>query len=151
MRDKKMNFEKTLELEPLALRKRQITRGLPLAAVGAVVYAALRITGHRPKNYRGICEYFEIGENWGGFECGLFFVCGKNASDALKAHEIGHAVQNAARGGFWMLAHSAASAVRYWWRRIFGAKTPYDSWKFEGQATDLGAEYVKRWSFTENG
>lgn len=33
-------------------------------------------------------------------------------------------------------------ALRYWKRELFGAKTPYDSWWFEGQATELGNRYV---------
>jgi hypothetical protein len=42
-----------------------------------------------------------------------------------------------------MLALSIGSVARYWYREIFGAKTPYDSWWFEGQATELGTKYVK--------
>ena len=42
-----------------------------------------------------------------------------------------------------MLALSLGSVARYWYREIFGAKTPYDAWWFEGQATELGTKYVK--------
>lgn len=73
---------------------------------------------------------------------GWFFICGKGESDSLKNHEVGHSIQNAAFGGLKMLGLSICSALRYWKRELFGAKTPYDSWWFEGQATELGNRYV---------
>ena len=42
-----------------------------------------------------------------------------------------------------MLFLSLGSVARYWYREIFGITTPYDSWWFEGQATELGTKYVK--------
>lgn len=74
---------------------------------------------------------------------GWFFICCKNCSDATKRHEVGHGIQNAAVGGLKMLTYSIGSAVRYWWREFFGAKTPYDSWFLEGDVTRLGTEYVR--------
>ena len=75
---------------------------------------------------------------------GWFFICSKYSSDRLKSHEVGHGIQNAAIGGLKMLALSIGSAVRYWWRNIFEAKTPYDAWWFEGQATEIGLKYVAK-------
>lgn len=49
-----------------------------------------------------------------------------------------------------MLCFSIGSALRYWARELFGAKTPYDSWWFEGQATELGTKYVNRIKETDN-
>ena len=43
-----------------------------------------------------------------------------------------------------MLFFSICSAFRYWKRELFGAKTPYDAWWFEAQATELGNQYVNQ-------
>ena len=140
---KNTDFTPYLAMAPDELRKRQWTKGWALSFIGLIVYAVLRLFGQKPKDYKGICPYFEIGKNWGGLEMGWFFICCKNCGDATKRHEVGHGVQNAAVGGLTMLAYSIGSAARYWWREIFGAKTPYDSWFFEGDATRLGTEYVR--------
>ena len=121
---------------------RQFTRGLPLSFFGVFVYAALRLIGKRPVRYRGICDCFEIGEKWGGFALGFFFVTEKGGSERLRAHEYGHCIANASVGGFRMLACSVASAVRYR-RHIFREKhgkpvEPYEQWWFERQASELG-------------
>lgn len=137
------DFSKHLSMTPKQLRFRQLTRGLPMAIVGAIVFVVLFICGNRPKNYKGICPYFEVGKNWGGVEMGWFFICCKNCGDSTKRHEVGHLVQASAFNGFVMLGLSIGSAARYWWREIFGAKTPYDAWWFEGQATKIGTEYVR--------
>lgn len=140
---KNKDFSKYLAMAPKRLRIRQLTRGLPMTIVGTIVFAVLYICGQRPKNYKGICPYFEIGRGWGGVEMGWFFICCKDCGESTKNHESGHLVQAAAFNGFIVLCLSVASAVRYWWREFFGAKTPYDSWWFEGQATRLGTQYVK--------
>lgn len=140
---KNKDFSKHLSMTPNQLRFRQLTRGLPMTIVGAIVFAVLFICGKRPKNYKDICPYFEVGKNWGGVEMGWFFICCKNCGDSTKRHEVGHLVQASAFNGFVMLGLSIGSAARYWWREIFGAKTPYDSWWFEGQATKIGTEYVR--------
>lgn len=140
---KNTDFTPYLTMAPDELRKRQWTKGWALSLVGLIVYGVLRLFRQKPKDYKGICPYFEIGKNWGGLEMGWFFICSKNCGDSTKRHEVGHSVENAAIGGLTMLCLSIGSAARYWWRRIFGAKTPYDSWWFEGQATQLGNHYVK--------
>ena len=75
---------------------------------------------------------------------GWFFICCKGAPESLKNHEVGHGIQNAAVGGLRMLFFSICSAFRYWKRELFGAKTPYDAWWFEAQATELGNQYVNQ-------
>lgn len=140
---KNTDFTPYITMTPTELRKRQWTKGWALSLIGFIVYGVLRLFWQKPKDYKGICPYFEIGKNWGGLELGWFFICGKNCKDSTKRHEVGHSIQNAAVGGLTMLAYSIGSAFRYWWREIFGAKIPYDSWWFEGQATELGNEYVK--------
>ena len=140
---KNIDFTPYLTMMPEQLRKLQKTKGWALSFVGLIVYGVLRLFGHKPMDYKGICPYFEIGKNWGGVGMGWFFICCKNCGDATKRHEVGHCIQNAAVGGLTMLVHSIGSAVRYWWRNILGSTTPYDSWWFEGQATQLGTQYVK--------
>lgn len=139
---KNKDYTEYLKMTPEELRKLQKTRGWLLSFVGLVVYGVLRLFGCKPKDYHGICPYFEIGEHWGGLELGWFFICCRNSGENLKMHEVGHNIQNAAVGGFRMAFLCIGSALRYWWREIFGAKTPYDSWWFEGQATRLGKLYV---------
>lgn len=140
---KNTDFTPFLTMTPAELRKRQWRKGWALSLIGLIVYGVLRLFGQKPKDYKGICPYFEIGKYWGGLEMGWFFICCKNCGDSTKRHEVGHGIQNAAVGGLRMLAYSIGSAARYWWREIFGAKTPYDSWFFEGDATRLGTEYVR--------
>jgi hypothetical protein len=141
---KNKDYTEYLKMTPEELRKLQKTRGWLLSFVGLVVYGVLRLFGCKPKDYHGICQYFEIGESWGGLELGWFFICSKDVGEHTKMHEVGHNIQNAAVGGFRMAFLCIGSAIRYWVRRIFGAKTPYDSWWFEGQATSLGTEYVQK-------
>lgn len=141
---KHKNYTEILSLPPDALKKRQKTKGWALSFVGLIVYGILRLFRCKPRDYLGICPYFEIGKNWGGLEMGWFFICCKGASESLKNHEVGHGIQNAAVGGLRMLFFSICSAVRYWKRELFGAKTPYDSWWFESQATELGNQYVNQ-------
>lgn len=135
---------KDIDITIKEFKSAQWKRGLPLSLIGIIVYGVLRLFGQKPKDYYGICKYFEIGNNWGGFEMGWFFVCCKNANENLKAHEVGHGIQNAIVGGFSMLGHSIGSAIRYWYRKVRQITTPYDSWWFEGQATQLGIEFVEK-------
>ena len=140
---KNIDFSPYLIMTPDELRRHQWRKGWALSMVGLIVYCGLRLFGQQPKSYKGICPYFEIGKNWGGVTMGWFFICCKNCGDSTKRHEVGHLVQSASIGGLKMLGLSIGSAIRYWWRRVFGAKMPYDSWWFEGQATYLGNQYVK--------
>lgn len=123
-------------------KKKNKTKGWALSVLGYIVYFVLRLF-KKPKDFYGI-PYFEIGNGTSGMELGQFFVCGKKASERLKMHEVGHGVQNAEIGGLTMAFYSFCSFCRYWWREIFGAKTTYDSWWFEGNATKLGTEFINR-------
>ena len=138
----KFDYSDIMKLSPAEIFKRQKTKGWALSFVGLIVYGVLRLLRFQPRDYYGICKYFEIGENWGGLELGWFFICGRQASERTKNHEVGHNIQNAAVGGVRMLFLGIASALRYWKRKLFGAKDTYDSWWFEGQATLIGTEYV---------
>lgn len=142
----KKKFE-NLSVEKLTLAQLDdncVEKGWAMSFVGIIVFGILWLIGKRPKNYHGICPYFEIGKNWGGVEMGWFFICGKDASEHVKNHEVGHIVQNALVGGLPTLIYSIGSFFRYWKRKIFGAKTPYDAWWFEGQATALGTAFVNK-------
>lgn len=124
------------------------TWGLLVNTAGSFVALIMLITGHRPKHH-GWCVYFEIGKKaWGGMEWGIFFITDKTGSTHVKNHEFGHAIQNCFFGPF-MIFISLQSTIRYWYRRIsskFGKKhkNGYDHIWFEGQATRLGTEYIRR-------
>ena len=137
------SYDYVLQMEPDELLQLKRKNGLVLSLIGDVVYRILSLMNYRTKVFYDICPYFEIGQNWGGLSLGWFFICSKDSPDRLKCHEVGHTLQNANIGGLHMLALSIGSVVRYWYREIFGAKTPYDSWWFEGQATELGTKYVE--------
>lgn len=139
---KNTDFTEVLQMSPEELLKLQKTKGWPSSFVGTVIYKILS-RKHKAKNYKGICEYFEVEGNGWGLEMGWFFICTKDSSDALKKHELGHLIQTAGVGGLQMLCLSIASMIRFWWRKIFKiTKTGYYDWWFERQASDLGNRYV---------
>ena len=142
---KNFNYQNIINLTPVELYQYQKRRGWPLFYIGKIIYQLLILLKFQPKTFYGICPYFEIGKNWGGLELGWFFICGKNSTEELKCHELGHGIQNAAVGGLYMLLLCIISAARYWYRIIFKIKTPYDSWWFEGQATKLGEQYLQNY------
>lgn len=140
---KNYNYNQILNLSPENLKQLQKQKGWLLYYIGSVIYFILTLLKFQPKYFYNICPYFEIGENWGGLELGWFFICSKNSSENLKCHEVGHGIQNAAVGGIKMIVLCIGSALRYWYRTIFKINTPYDSWWFEGQATELGKKYLE--------
>lgn len=140
---KDKNYTNILNKDPSELLNMQHKNGFVLSFIGDIVYLILCLLGYQQKIFYDICPYFEIGKGWGGLSLGWFFICCKDSSESLKCHEVGHTLQNANIGGWKMLALSFGSAARYWYREIFGATTPYDSWWFEGQATELGTKYVE--------
>ena len=137
------NYDSILQMEPNELFQLNRKNGLVLSLIGDIVYKVLLAMNYKPKDFYDICPYFEIGKGCGGLSLGWFFICCEDESESLKCHEVGHILQNANIGGHKMLALSIGSVARYWYRKIFGATTPYDSWWFEGQATELGAKYVE--------
>lgn len=139
---KNKDYINILNQEPSELLKLQKNNGRSLSFIGDIVYLILNVLGYKQKMFYDICPYFEIGTDWGGLSLGWFFVCCKDSSESLKCHEVGHLIQNTNIGGWKMLTLSLLSATRYWYREIFGATTSYDSWWFEGQATELGTKYV---------
>ena len=123
-----------------------LTWGLPLTICGAVVALFLLATGHRPHRW-GACWYFVIGKTyWGGLNLGPIFLCQNGATDHLKSHEHGHAIQNCFMGPL-ILPLVLLSATRYHDRERRARRgevlKPYDAWWFEGQATKLGTRYIR--------
>ena len=124
------------------------TWGILMTLFGAIVALALLISGHKPKTFHYLV-YFEVGNGWGGFEAGPFFVANKGVGLYLKQHEAGHGLQNIMLGPLMPFLVSIPSAIRYWYREIVvrtGKKNPdelppYDSIWFEGWATKLGEKY----------
>lgn len=118
------------------------TWGLPMTLCGLIVSVALIATKHKPRKW-GWSWCFEVGNGSGGFSCGPFFFVPVGTSDVLKDHEFGHGIQNA-RLGPMMVLLTTGSVIRFWYREIFGAKTTYNSWWFEGEASKLGSELIER-------
>lgn len=122
--------------------------GLPMTLVGIIVSLTLILLGYKPKKF-GWCWYFEVGSGWGGLELGLVFLCSKDANERTKAHEFGHSIQNCYWGILMPFVISIPSAIRYWWREYQMAcgkikLQPYDAIWFEGQATQIGLEYIAK-------
>lgn len=125
-----------------------LTWGLPMTLIGVICALALLVTGHKPYRFHYLI-YFEVGEGWGGFELGAFFVVNKGAGLPIKQHESGHGLQNIMLGIFMPFLVSIPSCMRYWYREILvrsGKKRyhelpDYDSIWFEGWATRLGNKH----------
>lgn len=123
-----------------------LTWGLPLTIAGGLVALVMLWGGFTPRRFGG-CIYFEIGKGWGGLNLGLVFLCQEGASDTLKTHEFGHAIQNCFWGALMPFVVVFPSVVRYWLREIKAAHgeklPPYDAVWFEGQATKFGEKYLR--------
>lgn len=140
---KNKDYANILNKEPSELLKLQKTNGQPLSFIGDIVYLILCCLGYEQKMFYDICPYFEIGRGWGGLSIGWFFICCEGASENLKCHEVGHTLQNANIGGWKMIWLCLMSVIRYWYYTLCNIDTStYDSWWFEGQATEIGTQYV---------
>lgn len=94
-----------------------VTWGCIMTTIGALVSIILLILGYKPKKWN-YCYYFEVGENWGGIELGMFFVTDKSSSIRIKNHEHGHGIQNCYLGVFMPFIVCIPSAIRYWLRKF---------------------------------
>lgn len=112
------------------------TWGLPMSLLGVIVCGVLMCFGYKPKRY-GHCYYIAIGERWGGFEMGWFFLTDKVEHESTKNHELGHGYQNACQLGWLCPIFSIISAIRYWWNRLI-KPIDYYGWWFEAQASAIG-------------
>lgn len=124
-----------------------LTWGLPMTICGALVALSLIVTGHRPKRFAW-GWYFEIGRtSWGGLSLGPVMITQYGASDYLRSHEHGHALQNCVYGPF-ILPLVLYSVIRYHVRNALarrGRCLPgyYDQW-FEAQASEWGQKFMKK-------
>lgn len=122
------------------------TWGIIMTLVGYIVGLGMLITGHKPTR-KGYCWYYTV-KNFDGITLGNVIIVGKNASDYVKAHEHGHAIQNAVYGPF-MVVIGLMSLVRATYRKIrkkIGkpCTTDYYSIWFEKEASDWGLEFGER-------
>ena len=124
-----------------------LTWGGIMNIIGGVVALVLYAAGKRPERH-GLCWCFTVGKSWGGVSFGLVMLVCSRAGRHTHDHEHGHAIQNAIYGP----AHavlSVCSAARYHWRNLqmrldpLKPMPPYDSFWFEGQATEWGEKFVK--------
>lgn len=127
------------------------TWGLPLTLIGCLVAGALMCLGYRPKKF-SYSFYFEVGDNWGGVELGIFFITDTSPTHHLKCHEFGHGLQNCIYGIFMIPLVCIPSAMRYWYREIiwytdrkkYNQLPDYDAIWFEGQATKWGTQMMNK-------
>ena len=91
------------------------TWGFIMSFIGIIVMIVLMISGKKPHLFHRVA-YIEVGESWGGFEIGPFFVCNTNPSKHLKQHESGHGIQNILFGPLMPFLVCLPSTARYWLR-----------------------------------
>ena len=127
-----------------------LTWGIPMNIIGALVALGLYIGGKRPTRHGG-CWCYIVGRGWGGVSLGLVMIVDEESTDYddTKNHEHGHAIQNAVFGVFMPFVVSIPSAVRYWYRLYMEKRgkadslPPYDSIWFEAQATEWGDKFMR--------
>lgn len=143
----KVNKDKLFKIFHFILN---ITWGLPLTLIGAIVALVLICTKHKPKRFGG-CIYFNVGRSWGGLELGLFFILDRHNVVHTRRHEFGHSVQNMIFGPLMIPIVCIPSAIRYWYRELkYHRKgvvppTAYGDIWFEHQADVYGAKYYMLW------
>ena len=88
------------------------TWGIILTFIGVLIAAALLIVGYKPYKFHNYV-YFRVGDHWGGFEMGPFFLLDNQCGLPSKQHEAGHGIQNAILGPFMPFVVSIPSATRW--------------------------------------
>lgn len=127
------------------------TWGILTTLVGAVVTLVVCILGGNSNGRYGYCWVFEFGKGWGGMSVGPFMIISKDSYTSVLKHEHGHAIQNCWFGPFMPFIVSIPSAIRYWYRKLrytrkgINPPTPYDAIWFEGQATKVGTEFIRKY------
>ncbi len=128
--------------------------GLPAVLIGAVGALFVRLRGHRTVRHGWFRGFSLPGIDW-GLSLGLFFIA-PEGSDRLRAHEIGHAIQNVYLGVFMPAVVLISSFVRFHFRRLKEkrgkpSKTEYDAVWFEGSATASGLYLPERADASRHG
>lgn len=140
-------MERIINLKKWQYIALSFTWGLIMSLLGAATSLVLLIMGYKPKKF-GHSIYFEVGKGWGGLELGYFFIVCEDCSYYTLCHEHGHGFQNCVFGPLMPFLVCIPSAIRYWYREIkvrLGGRlyTDYDDIWFEGQATELGENFIK--------
>ena len=130
------------------------TWGVAITLIGSIAAVGLLVTGHKPHTYKG-SVYFKVGKAWGGVNFGPFFFVDNKTTLTTVQHEWGHGIQNIIMGPFHLI-FACCSFVRYHyrnfitstycpkrWRKTYRELSDYDSFWFEGWATNLGKKYYK--------
>ena len=119
-----------------------------MTLIGCAAAGILLLMGCKPqRNCYG--WVFEYGERWGGVSFGPIAIVQRGASQYIKDHEFGHAVQNCYFGLFFIFLVALPSGIRYQYRSYKERKDPtialpnyYGIW-FEKTASDAGEKYRK--------
>ena len=122
------------------------TWGLPMTLIGMAIASILITLGYKPQtNCYG--WVFEIGERWGGISFGPFSMVQRGASQYIKDHEFGHAIQNCYLGILFPFVVAIPSGLRYQYHTYKERKDPnvvlpdyYSIW-FEKTASEAGQFY----------
>lgn len=132
------------------------TWGILWTLIGLLVLLFIRIfLNKKVKEYRIVAGRIAIimkGSLPGAFELGIAYIVSEYSytSYELHAHEIGHSIQNARYGPFFIFL-VIAGAIRFnlwdWFEKRhykkYGTQLGYDDVWFEGEATQLGLEYCE--------
>lgn len=127
------------------------TWGLPLTLIGYLAALCLLVVGYRPNGKYGCCLVFKVGRNWGGLNLGPVIITSHPHDSHIMKHEHGHAIQNCWFGPLTPFIVCIPSVIRYWYRELRYLRksenppTAYDDIWFEGQATRVGTEFIKKY------
>lgn len=134
------------------------TWGLPFVLIGFLVLAFVRVfLNNKVLGYEiiagRICIIWD-GDLPGAVNLGLVYMLDKHirSSVHIHTHEIGHSIQNALFGPFFIFVVALPSLIRaaFWDKYVArkikktGIRPDYDGIWFEGQATKFGETYVKQ-------
>jgi len=145
MRDITYYLGKKLVLNRFLYLFLNLTWGLLTTLVGYLVLIVLlpfgKVRKHNGILYLAFKHKSRSYYGW-GFSIGMvFFTYTAEPDRKLMDHEYGHTVQNAIFGPLMPFIVLIPSGIRFWYRRIFKIKTPYDSIWFEETATSIGDFY----------
>lgn len=130
------------------------TWGIVMSLVGLFVFLFIRLFMNNQVNIFKVAGRIAIvfkNKSFGGLSLGFVYLVDNGNSMSTHLHELGHTIQNAYFGPFFILLVAIPSAIRYHIRsylvnskrKKYSELKPYDSIWFEGQATKLGNKYFK--------